>query len=471
MNIEEIVYSINDITSRALQRSNQEKIYDALFDELLSSDYVVIADSDADGLCSARIWREYTRTKAPFHFLDRTNRNPLDIAKSIDPSKTIVCLDCGSSVDWSNIPNKVYVIDHHESQMTCLDVTYINPKMDFGDTTYCTSTLVYALFEANTGTTNKTAIQYAAIAGVADMVPMLDDNRDIVKRGFAEMNEKPCDIAKQYPPFRAKYDEIHVGFTIAPLINAPSRLGKLSVAVDAVVYADKAQIKALQTINNNRKTLVKNIVKNAAIRQFEHCIIAEIQSGGAAVSGLVANKLLGEYHKPVMCIDGTAVSFRSKTVDVERFITSHPTMIVGGGHKQAAGGQINQDALEDVMQLFVVYCEANTNAKSDEISLYDVFVDGKTVSQTKKPLMSLKPFGQGFKAPTFGAYFNVYQIGKDFSTTSVDSGYTTLKLKSDAYVFNAVCFAVPSEIELGKEYFFIFDITENLLIVKGIENE
>lgn len=470
MNVKEIVYDINKVTEKDFRFDSQYTIYVSHFSDIMGiAQYVVISDSDADGLCSARIWKEYTKTYNSILFLDRTNRDPLALAKTIDPSIPIICLDCGSSVDWSLIPNKVYVIDHHESQLKIDGVTYINPKMNYDDTNHCTSTLLYALFESKYGE-NKVAIQYCAIGGVADMVPMLGTTWNLVKHGFAIMNESPCDIAKAYPPYKAKYDEVHVGFTLAPLINAPSRIGEIEIAIKAVVYGDTSAIKKLSSLNNKRKTLVKNALSKAIIEEHPKCVIASIDSGGKAISGLIANKLVGQFKKPVMCIDQQNISFRSKTVDVENFVVQESNSIVGGGHKQAAGGiLLDIQNVDSIKNKFISYCDLESIG--GDIDLYDIFIDGSDIPFVRNQLVDIKPFGQKFFAPIFGGYFVVYQIGKDFTTKSADSGYATFKIKSSHNVYLAKCFDLPTKIELGREYFFIFEIGEKELLIKGIDNE
>ena len=472
MEIKEITLALNGITPEQLEPEAQENRYKEIFDELISSDsqIAVICDSDADGMCSARIWREYfVGSNYTIYPLDRATRNVLEIAVNLS-EKIVVCLDCGSSERWEDIPNKsFYVIDHHETHHKVDGVKYINPTMDFGSTTFCTSSLLYALFE-NVYGGNRVAIQYAAIGGVADMVPMLSDNRHVVRRGLKVMNKYPCDIALEFPPYNSPYDETHIGFSIAPAINAPSRIGDNVTAIDAVIYGKQSAISALKGANNKRRALVKKSLEKAKIDEKPNCVIVEIDNQGMSISGLIANKVLASSGKPVLCINNGSVSFRSRTADVDGFIKSLPDeLLAGGGHKSAAGGVIDVKEVDVVKSMFEEYC--NTHHVNQDVQLYDIFTEGDDIYQLHDEWAKLKPYGQKFKAPIFGAYLTVMKIGKDVKTKSVSSGYAIIKMKSKKRTYTAISYDVPALIEVGKEYFVLFEMMEGFILIKGIEDE
>ena len=459
------VLELNNITLTDLASKNQYKFYIKEFAELMNHENIlVICDSDCDGLSSGRIWREY-RPNDTIVPLDRNNRNPYVIA-TLYPNKTIVCLDCGSSVDWTELSDgTIYVIDHHESQITVVGVNYINPVMDFGETTYCTATLLYSLFSSLLGE-NKTALQYAAIAGVADMMPLLGDNRKIVIDGLTAMNgDDKCDIVQELDAYDIN-DEVHIGFTIAPSINAPSRIGTPELAFDAIVGADRASIKKLKSANSKRKTLVDKYYTEAKTIQREKCWIYIIDAPNFAIHGLIANKAASRYNTSVMCINGNGVSFRSRqNVDFDLFIENNKDILSGGGHKQAAGASI-LGSQEELIERFIAFCNSYPLEEKDE---YDVLVDGDDIIKLRKYYQEYKPYGMGFRQPVLGAYLTVYQIGKDLKQKSVDSGYAEIRLKSDKYVYYCVNYAVNKEIEVGEQHFFHFEFINNRLNIKWIE--
>lgn len=467
MNVKEIILDINGCSQSDLEPKLDHLLYNDAFAKLASNKTViVITDADADGMCAARIWREYRKgSKDEIRFLNRQNRSPLDVMGKFDKSKVYVFLDCASSEELPSSSN-IFVIDHHESRVRIENVNYINPKMDGNDTSLCTSTLLYLLFEAYTGKIISTALQYAAIAGVADMTPMLGDNRNVVSRGLIEMNTHPCDIAKEFPTYGKSYTESHIGYMIAPAINAPSRLGEQQVAIDAVVYGKN--IAMLKTLNNRRKTVAKNILKNSKIIEGKNTVAAIIDTENMAVTGLVANQIVSKYGKPAICInmsDG-AFSIRSKSIDAEQFINNDESM-TGGGHKQAAGGTLDLENLNNIIQRFDRYASGAIAIDTD--AGYDIFLDHFFVHMAKDESLSLSPFGQKFRKPIFAGYMQVYQIGQDFSTKSIENGFTKLRLKFGQYVFHAVCYDVPMKIDLNETYFFIFEIDEKEFLIRGIE--
>lgn len=470
MNIKELTMLANGVTPEQLEPDAQLERYIDIFRELLSFDdeFAVVCDSDADGMCSARIWREYFNGTCNIYPLDRMNRNALVTAQSVNES-VIVCLDCGSSEAWENIVGKkIYVIDHHETHHKVDGVTYINPVMDYGESTFCTSTLIYSLFE-QIYKGNKIAIQYAAIGGIADMVPMLGTNRHVVRRGLKVMNKYPCDIALEFPPYNSPYDESHIGFTIAPAINAPSRIGMSEIAISAIIYGAPDALSSLKGANAKRKALVKKAIDKAKIDEKESCAIVTIDMEGAAITGLIANKIMAQLNKPVMCINGGSVSFRSRTVDIESFIKSVPDeLLAGGGHKNAAGGVLDVKQTDMIVDMFVGFC--SHQHKKEEIALYDAFIDGDDIYGIKDDWSSLKPYGQKFKALIFGSYLTVNQIGKN-GAKEIDSGYAILKLTSANKRYVAISYDIPRKIEVGKDYFFLFEMMEGYILIKGIDNE
>lgn len=469
--LKNILHEINQTSDEQLSSDDQLLKFASPFgDILLEDNIIVICDSDADGLCSGRIWMEYMANQTGEIIpLDRSNRDPLSIASRHVDNGIIVCLDCGSGADWSTVKNKVYVIDHHESNVRYDNVTYINPVMTDGYTTYCTSTLLYSLVSHFLGY-NDVAIQYAAIGGVADMTPMLGGNRNVVRLGLEEMNARPCDIAKEFPPYKVDYDEMHIGFSIAPAINAPSRIGTPDVAYRAVVLGETAAIVGLKTANNRRKYLAKKILESAEIVKHNSCTVVKIVAEGMAITGLIANKLLSSEKRPVLCINSdNSASMRSYSVDVEKFIKSNEDVITGGGHKYAAGALIAQNAVDEVIERFVQYCNHESYA-DNEVNLYDMFLDTANIDKIKSALMGFKPFGQKFRIPIFGTYFKIKWI-KDKDTQSVSEGYASMMLEHGSRTHFAKCFSVPFLLQVGCEYFMTFEINLDSLNILGVENE
>lgn len=459
------VLAVNNITKNDLTPQKQYMEYLEMFARLIEhDDILVICDADCDGLSSARIWREY-RPNDEIVALDRTSRDPFALASRYN-NQVIVCLDCGSSVDWTELTDReIYIIDHHETQLMTVNVVYINPVIDFGHTTYCTSTLLYSLFASLLGK-NSTALQYAAIAGVADMTPLLGDNRAVVVAGIKKMNgDDKCDIVQEINAYDIN-DEIHIGFSIAPSINAPSRIGTPEVAFDAIVNGNRDAIKKLKSANTKRKSLVDKHYADAKVIRAKNCLVYIIEAPNLAIHGLIANKAASKEHTSVMCINGSSVSFRSRQdINFDSFVSNNSDIISGGGHKQAAGASIIGD-VNTLIERFQSFCESSSFEKKEE---YDVLVDGKDIISLRNFYKEYKPYGMGFRQLTCGSYLTVYQIGKDFTKTSIDSGYAELHLKSGGLLYYCVCYDINRDIKVGEEYFFYFDFANNRLNIKWIE--
>lgn len=439
-----------------------ENVFASIFD---NKKLIVVHDTDCDGLCSARIWMEYSELiNSEFVMIPlmRTDRNPLSVLGDLKEDEIVVTLDCGSATDWSLIKNKVYIIDHHIPAEHSENIILINPKQDDEETAYCTSGLIFSLFEKYTEMTNDTALQYAAIGSVADMVPLLYTSRNIVKRGLKAMNSDPCDVAKEFSPFMGKYNEKHIGFFIAPAINAPSRMQETEVAVDAIVNGNLASIKKLKNLNNRRKYAIKKSIEKAQLTFKKNCVIAKIDTD-AEISGLVATKLLHKYKSQamvVLCINESASLRSFDNVDVQSFIMSSDNLS-GGGHKNAAGCSFKNEAklINDFIRFSAKLEFSNQETKTDLIISED------ELSNVISCIPKLGPFGQKFRTLLLESDFKVSQIGRNSAKEeTANEGYVSLKLKSGENIFNAVCYDLNTPIEVGEEYTIRFEVNDVLEI-------
>lgn len=470
--IEQILLEKNNLSGQELRLDKLPQKLDNEFKKIFDNDKrIVIYDVDADGLCSARIWIEYCQNDDLLIPLIRDDRDPVAVVMNLSADETknaiVVCLDCGSAADWSKINCPVYVIDHHVAHDYPAHVTMLNPENESEKSSYCTSGLLYALFENAFGE-DHTALQYAAIGSVADMVPLLYTTRSIVKRGLKAMNDDPVSIAAKLKPFMGDYDEQHIGFFIAPAINAAGRMRQTEVAVEAIVYDKSDAIDKLSSLNTKRRSLVKKCIESAIVEVKENCVVSEIDTF-AEITGLVAQKLMSLHGKPTICVNGTIASFRSLgSVNVQQFISDNPAIISGGGHKNAAGGSFVDKS--KLFEAFDKYCKTFPTIKKD-VPASDLYVTGLELIQIKKALSQFAPFGMGLKPVIFSAYFEVKQIGKDASKDFVSSGYSTLKLADEKLTFHSVCYDIPFEIVVGESYYFIFEVTGKILTIKDIEKD
>ena len=372
---------------------------------------------------------------------------------------TIITVDCGISsideVDYANeLKINMIVTDHHEINGE-LPKAYcvINCKRE--DNAYnfrslagvgTAFMLVLALYR-KLGI-EQSAYKYldiAAIGTVADIVPLVEDNRIIVKRGLELLGKTKWSglatlLRKIFPDFREReYDTYDVGFIIAPVFNAAGRLEDAKMGVELFTSKDN------KICDEMSYTLME---KNAERKEIQtdifECVIDEIESKKLheknvivvakekfhhGVIGIVASKVVDRYYKPSIIMEiktnegiATASCRSIEGFNITEALNSMKELFVKyGGHAGAAGFSIPIENIEIFTERMNDYIEKNLDksyfmkpVKIDkEIQLHKISYD------FLDEISKLKPFGFGNQTPVFAmkncTYSNLRKIGKDQS--------------------------------------------------------
>lgn len=428
---------------------------------------LIISDSDADGLSSLAIVRMYfddANIQYEFVTLDRTNRNPESLLRK---EYNNLLLDCASGLTREIFNDyDLFVFDHHEPQSDFSNVSVINPKVTGKCEYLCTASLVYQYFSrffSLQEETHKQAIQYAAIGTVADMVPLLYDNRAIVQQGLKALNESPTANLQQFcKQLKLKeIDETSIGFYIAPTINAASRFGKTDVAVNGYVNGQPAAIKELIEINSQRKKNTANDLDNAEITLYPKCVMA--MTTNSKVAGLVATKLSYQHKLPTIVINNNGATYNFSirslgAISVPAFLETYN--ISGGGHHAAGGGEVDLEHLEWLVKAFEDYCTANVTVT--ELENEYVAIRLNQIENVYQEMLELKPFGMGWKAPIFVAKMQlVYKFSMGI--------HYKMKVKYGGTEIEAMYFNPPQAMENGFSFLGIFEITgSNSIILREV---
>ena len=268
----------------------------------------------------------------------------------------------------------------------------------------------------------KWLLDVAGIATIADMVPLVGENRILAYFGLQVLRKsrRPGlqQLCRKMNVTQRDITEDDIGFMIAPRINAASRMDRPDEAfhllatdseVEGGVYAEH-----LHKINNERKGVVASMVKEikkeiSARATTDGIIVMGNPKWKPALLGLVANTLVEEYGKTV-CLWGEEGgnilkgSCRSNgEVNVVEMMTySKEVLIEYGGHKFSGGFSVTREQVHLLPQAFV---EAHTSVKVDGVA-EEVCVDKKlhvddVTWETYRTLEKLAPFGMGNPKPTF----------------------------------------------------------------------
>lgn len=402
-----------------------------LLDDFLNwhDNIVVFADCDTDGLSAAAICKIYFETfegyTVNYVIASRDLRGfqvgDVERIKELYPDATgILTVDCGITSVAAVEKAKEYgidvlITDHHLPQAELPDCPIINPNL--GDYTgfreFCGAALIYLCFR-QLESDNTNALQYAAIATVADVMPLIKDNRYIVKEGLKQLSgsnvyasiKKFC--AKAKLTLRSAKD---IGWGVAPLINSASRMGKEDVALNAYVFGSDTALAELLLINENRKEVVAQILEDDAenIQLSPHAVTMLANTDHIGVLGLLAMKLFSTYGLPALVYckstDGK-YHYSIRGTDVVGFITKLPHADVEGGGHEAAGGLSSMAEAQEIVGAFYKWNEDIynlPNGSTDGIleSTSYISIPLQTMLDKLKIKESFGPYGAGFEEPLF----------------------------------------------------------------------
>jgi len=339
-------------------------------------------------------------------------------------------LDCGSSSEREiqelkrhhNIP-KISILDHHvikqENFSKSADVV-VNWRMSEAEE-MCTCGLVYLvaldLFNTHKILTQENLqelLSLAAIGTIADVSPIIGDNRVIVKQGlefFEELSSQGLKKLIELCKLNNKtITQEQVGFRLAPRLNAVGRLGSPQEAFDLLVSKDEEEIKdileVLEITNKNRQDIQKNILEEAISmydeKEMKYGILLVNPKWNIGVVGIVASEIADKFNKPTVVIGrekgvlkGSGRSI--KGLSLVKILDSCQEMFDKyGGHDYAAGVTLKKNYLDKSVKMFNTACqkvliEAKENC--DKKIFYDAVLKPESVNEeTCKIVKLLYPY-------------------------------------------------------------------------------
>lgn len=403
----------------------------------------VYGDYDADGVSSTSLMAHLLRglgarfdTYIPHRIREGygLNGGAIELAKEHGVD-LIITVDTGISavkeVQYiQELGMDVIVTDHHEPPEILPDaLAVINPKKPSCPYPFkhlAGVGVALKLAHALLGRLPEELLEFAALGTVADLMPLTGENRLIVKQGLIRMQ------ASAYPGFRAligvagiERKEVtagHIGFSLAPRINASGRLECADDAVKLLTTADEQEADQiafeLDMLNKERQRIVEDMAKEAMelaeeqiAKGLDKVIVVAKEEWNVGVVGIVASKIVEKYYRPtlVLSIDpqtgmakGSARSIAG--FDLYKALTECQEWLDHyGGHQAAAGMSLGRSHLE-TFTLKLNELAAMTLTAEDYIPLLKADaacslpeVPISCIEQLEK----LAPFGMGNPAPRF----------------------------------------------------------------------
>ena len=266
-------------------------------------------------------------------------------------------------------------------------------------------------------------LDLVALGTVADIVPLLDENRIFVKHGLRELSRGSrlgIRALKKVSGVGGAVDCGSVGFRLAPRLNAAGRLEDATLGVELLLCDDPeragSMAEELDASNTMRQSLeqamlrdVLDVVKADPALRGRKSIVLASEKWHPGVVGIVASRIVDLYHRPTILIalqdgsgKGSGRSIPSFHLhDALKSCSEH--LLKFGGHKYAAGLSIDESTLEAFVEQFDSVADG---LLSPEDLKPQLMIDAELAPEeitlgTAELIASLGPFGMGNPTPVF----------------------------------------------------------------------
>ncbi len=417
-----------------------KRIYDAINE---NEKICIYGDYDVDGITSVSVLYLFLKRftdNVSYYIPDRFSQGYGVNTDAINKIKNngcdlIITVDTGiSAFEEIKLASKlgidVIVTDHHECQQNLPEaIAVINPKRK--DNTYPFTKLagvgvVYKFLCAldkrfDTSFAND-YIDLVAIGTIADIMPLLDENRFIVKQGINKISEsanKGLKCLMDICIINHTVTSQAIGYAIAPRINAAGRMDSAELAVKLFTVNDKVEIERIanqlcelnlqrQKIENDILNEAVEIIEKHELNQKYSVLVLWNKGWHNGVIGIVASKLKERYNKPVILfsVDDVAKGSGRSVAPFNlynAFENNKDILIQFGGHKYAAGVLIENDRLyefRDKMSKCMDNFLSENTLKSD-LDVECVVPHDVITYKTATDISLLQPFGKNNEVPLF----------------------------------------------------------------------
>lgn len=438
----------------------------------------VYGDYDVDGVCASAILSGWLKAQGadvrvylPSRHSEGYGLNEAAVRRIADWADLLVTVDCGvTSVELVALARRlgldVIVTDHHQPARgadgapVLPDCPVVNPLLNgYPFPSLCGAGVAWKLVWALAGEAAAMPwVDVAALATVADVVPLTGENRAIVRMGLDAVNEEPrigiAALIEAAGLAGKRITATSVAFQLAPRLNAGGRLGSATRSLELVTATDPARARALaealEAENAERKAVEQAILRQAEaqLERFDfverRAIILAGPDWNPGVIGLAASRLVEKYHYPVILFaeqgDRLTGSCRSiEGVDIFAALTACAGCLEKfGGHRQAAGLTLMKDRLAEFIVAMDAWLSANVPPDAwIPVQAYDDALEFEAVTPGLiAALDALQPTGFGNPAPVFRAECEVVEA----RAVGADGAHLKLTLAQGGHRLGGIAF-------------------------------
>ncbi len=450
---------------------NMEVAIERLWEARSNNERLLIyGDYDADGITSTALLVEAltelgwnVQAYLPGRFDDGYGLSPVSVEKCMGQFEIdlLLAVDCGSTsneaIDCLNKNNvDVIVLDHHQlSTPAPSPVAMVNPQLNNDYPNFqelCSVGLAFKLIHAIVKRGRQEGLQkerdldlkryldLVAIGTVADLVPLVGENRKLLRFGLEQLSEtiRPGLVAlKKIVNIKPPVSVFNVGFNLGPRINAAGRMENPAAALDLLLSKDictaEKNAKILDDFNRDRQKIERDIstkaienIENKFDPEKDFVIVEGDMEWHLGVIGIVASRVMRKFYRPtfILARDGDGWKGSARSIegfdlaeamrDCDDLLNDH------GGHAMAAGvsvkpgkldafrERINEIAKKSIRpEMFQAPLKLDAETNLSEMTLVRI-----------QEMQQIEPTGQGnpeiqLLIPNLTMSGPIYRIGKE----------------------------------------------------------
>ena len=442
----------------------------------------IYGDYDVDGMTAVAIvaiWLDSKNADYEIYIPGRfdegygLNIPALDLLKKRNTS-LVITVDCGitaieEALYAKQIGLDLVITDHHECKGDIPDAcAVVDPKRP--DCAYpykalagvgVAFKLVNALEEDHLSDKifNKYG-EFVALGTVADVMPVVGENRELIRRGLNVLNSTPR------PGFRSLLNEVSIepgrisastiGFILAPRLNAAGRMGQTGLSVDLMLTDDTGKAddlaEKLCLLNTERRNLEQEILEEATAMlpkaEPDEPIVLARRGWNQGVTGIIAAKMVEYYKLPVIIISidedgmgrGSCRSIGSFAI-YDALCSCEDILENYGGHEMAAGVTVAEENIDFLRRRLIdIYLRHPEAVTASALKLdFEVEKPELLTIANIEAMENLEPFGRGNPSPCMcilGALL--------LSAQSIGTGkHSRLRVEKSGYNLDCIFFSVP----------------------------
>lgn len=402
---------------------------------------MIHGDYDVDGVASSALLARVLARLGARHCVYLPHRqedgygfsaNALDRAQA-EGVKLIVTVDCGITAHQEIEAARamgidVIVTDHHEVDPDAFPeaVSVVNPHQDGCPSPFKELAgvgVAYKLARALIGRAADEYLDLVALGTIADVCPLVFENHIVAREGLVAIAQRPSlgvrSLIRAAGLDGRPITAYHIGFVLAPRINACGRMGAADAAFELLVTEDPRRADELADVlereNRERQRVERGVLREAlaAVQreidlERDKAIVVWGEGWHVGVIGIVASRLVDKYNRPALVIsmEGDAGKGSGRSVgtvnlyDVLSSAREHVTEF--GGHEGAVGCSVKREALPQLRQKVAETVSLSQPVVGERVRTVDAEIPLKLLSfRQVDELERLEPFGCGNPKPVF----------------------------------------------------------------------